>query len=205
MTPECVRRVMEMHPELEMAVSDRGDMFSAEQWGAIMSPSVPGGVPVYRYVLWRIVNADLPILLVLMLNPSRATHDHGDRTVDGLMRRAAAMGYGGIVIINCFAYRARDPADMKSAEDPVGPANDDVIKTVLDQEADLLCAWGVNATHRDREREIVCAISSGRAKPHALRLCANGAPEHPLYIPSALGLKPWSVRDQDIGGDAIRP
>ena len=181
---------MKAIPGLRMYIDDRGDMFSSEQWGAILSPEMDG-FSTYRYLLWRVFDTTLPLLFVLMLNPSKATHDTGDRTVDGLVRRVRRMGYGGIVVVNCFAYRATDPADMKRAEDPVGPANDNIIEIVLSQDVDLLCAWGANATHRNREKEVTCAISSGRARPHMLRLCASGAPEHPLYIQLATGLSRW--------------
>lgn len=190
--PSVIADILAAHPELKAFAEERGDMFSTEQWGAVLSEEIEG-FAIYRYVLWRIFNDALPMLIVLMLNPSKATHDRGDRTVDGLMRRARRMGYGGIMVVNCFAYRATDPGDMKRAEDPVGPANDSVIAIILSQDADLLCAWGVNATHREREKEVKCVISSAEARPHTLRLCANGAPEHPLYIPLATGLTPWEV------------
>ena len=175
-----------------------------QEWGAVLSQADADGNSQFRYLLWRITDTELPLLMVMMLNPSRATHEQGDRTVDGLMRRAARLGYGGVLVMNCFAYRATDPAEMKKAEDPVGPANDDIVAAILAEDADLLCAWGVNATHRDREREVKCSISSGRARPHVLRLCASGAPEHPLYIPSALGLTPWSGKAPDTGPDGIQ-
>lgn len=184
------------HPDLAVHITDRGDMFSAQEWGAVLSPEVDGFAP-YRYLLWRVFDPSLPLLVVLMLNPSKATHEQGDRTIDGLIRRAARMGYGGIVVANCFAYRATDPADMKKVEDPVGPVNDNVIGILLSQDVDLLCAWGVHATHRDREKEVRCAISSGRARPHVLRLCVSGAPEHPLYIPAATGLSRWEPASPD--------
>lgn len=189
--PPVAIAIQREHPQLLVLQDERGDMFDTEQWGAILSPAQDDGSSIYRYLLWRIFDPTLPRLVVLMLNPSRATHLEGDRTVDGLIRRARRMGYGSIFVINCFAYRATDPDDMRLADDPVGPANDNIIGIVLDQDVDLLCAWGVNATHRGREKEVKCAISSGRARPHVLRLCASGAPEHPLYIPSAIGLSPW--------------
>lgn len=172
-------------------------MLDPAEWGAILSAPDAEGGSAYRYMLWRILDVTLPLLVVIMLNPSTATHDATDRTVDGLMRRAARMGYGGVLVVNCFSYRAREPGDMKKATDPIGPLNDDAIEMALHEELDLLCAWGANATHRQREEQVKCAITRGRCRPHYLRLCASGAPEHPLYIPSDLGLKPWHVRCQD--------
>jgi len=190
-TPRAALELLERAPHLVLLEDERGDMFSSELWGAVFGPQGDDGFSPYRYLLWRVFDPSLPLLIVLMLNPSRATHLDGDRTVDGLIRRARSMGYGGILVVNCFAWRATDPADMKRALDPVGPDNDLTLATVLSQNADLLCAWGVNASHAGREKRVRWLISEGRARPHWLRLCAGGAPEHPLYLPSALTLTPW--------------
>lgn len=199
MIARIIERLSALHPELEMHEVEKGDLFGSERWGAVLSPA-EDGQSLYRYLLWRLYDETKPLLAVLMLNPSKATHEMGDRTVDGLLRRAKRRGYGGILIMNCFAFRATEPADMKRAKDPIGPANDDVIGIVLEESLDLLCAWGVNAVHMDREKEVKCAILSGNAKPHVLRLCANGAPEHPLYIPASKELERWSFNCPDSGG-----
>lgn len=168
-----------------------GDLLEPQSWGAVFSAPTCTGESQYRYMLWRIFDTRLPMLVVIMLNPSTATHMDGDRTVDGLVRRARRLGYGGILVVNCFAWRARDPQAMRKAANPVGPENDRAIAIALDQEVDVLCAWGTNATHLGREKKIRCLISGGRARPHWLRRCAGGAPEHPLYLPSGLALTPW--------------
>lgn len=190
--PRAALRLIEEAPHLIMLNDERGDLFSLEQWGAVFGPEINGFSP-HRYMLWRVFDEQRPLLVVIMLNPSKATHLTGDRTIDGLIRRARAMGYGGILVVNCFAWRATDPADMKrEGERAIGEENDLAIAIAVDQDLDVLCAWGVNAMHLEREKRVRCLISEGRAKPHWLRLCGGGAPEHPLYLPSALGLTPWS-------------
>lgn len=190
---DIVTRLNCLSPDLVCLTAQRGDMIDPEEWGAILSPPGPDGVSLYRYALWRLFDPTRPVLVAIMLNPSVATHEDGDRTADGLVRRARRLGYGAILIVNCFAYRATEPSDMKRADDPMGPYNDDIIRTVLDCDVDMLCAWGRNASHRGREEEVKCLISSGRARPHYLRLCAGGEPEHPLYVPGAIGLSPWRL------------
>lgn len=196
-TPAAARRLVEEIPGLLLREERRGDLLEPQTWGAVLGPEGSDGQSEYRYMLWRIFDPLLPILVVLMLNPSGATHSQGDRTVDGLVRRARRLGYGGILVVNCFAWRAKDPSCMRRAPDPVGPANDRTIELALDQEVDLLCAWGTNATHLGREEKIRCLISEGRARPHWLRLCAGGAPEHPLYLPYALTPTPWDDMRQN--------
>jgi hypothetical protein len=177
---------------LIFANEEIGDFFHSESWGALFSPETDGHSD-HRYVLWRIDNPNENPLVALMLNPSKATHLRGDRTVDGLFRRARRMGYGGLVVLNCFAFRATDPRDMKNADDPVGPDNDRIISKILEEPVDLLCAWGTHAKYLEREEKVKCLISSGNAKPHFLRLCNGGEPEHPLYIPQEIGLSPWET------------
>lgn len=194
---EVLRLLTHLNDDLLVLTSPRGDMIDPEEWGAILSQPAEDGRSVYRYALWRIFDEHLTPLFVIMLNPSVATHDQGDRTIDGLVRRARRLGYGSVLVVNCFAYRATDPSDMRRASDPIGPINDDVLRTISGFDVDLLCAWGTNASHMGRERDVKCLISSGRARPHCLRLCAGGAPEHPLYVPGAIGLSAWQIMPDD--------
>lgn len=191
------KKLQEILDEIKEAVNDlvflqdETDLFSETVSGAIFSAEA--NFAKYRYMLWRIFNSDFPLLYVFMLNPSEATHDKNDRTISGLIKRAYKMGYGGICVINCFAYRSKSPSEMKQDKDPVGPHNDKIISIVLSHEIDLLCAWGTNAHHNNRNKEVQCAISTGKATPFVLRLCGDGTPEHPLYIPQEIGLSKWGL------------
>lgn len=66
-------------------------------------------------------------LLYILLNPSTATEEHNDPTVERCERRARALGYGGFAVTNLFAFRATRPEDLKRAGAPVGPGNDEAI------------------------------------------------------------------------------
>lgn len=195
MTPGCALRLMRAAPHLTMDVIKAGDMLDPEEWGAITSPPGPDGVSDYRLMLWRIWQGSRSVLVVIMLNPSKASHLVDDNTVKGLVKRARRLGFGGLVIVNCFDLRATDPGDMKRHPNPLSPDGDAAIEAALNEVvghgATLLCAWGVHAVHLNRQEEIECAISSKKAERHVLRLCIGGAPEHPLYIPQAAGLTKW--------------
>ena len=167
-----------------------------EWWGAIFEKD-PN--PKYRYMLWRIWQKDLPLFVIFMLNPSTADHLENDTTVTGIMGKARTLGFGGILVINLFAYRATSPEDMKKQKNPKGDHNDLVIKTVLEQNPEyILCAWGTHGNHQNRDKEAICAIKKAKAKPFALRLSKHGMPEHPLYKKLELMPGPW-----DIDGGAI--
>ena len=77
----------------------------------------------YRYELRRVWDDGLPLLVVCMLNPSRADHQVNDPTILALIHFARLWGYGGILVVNLWAYRASSPAEMMAASEPFGPEN----------------------------------------------------------------------------------
>ena len=70
---------------------------------------------IYRIELRRIWDDAKPVLIVCMLNPSRADDQRNDPTVLALIHFASLWGYGGILIINLFSYRSSSPAEMMAA------------------------------------------------------------------------------------------
>ena len=85
----------------------------------------------YRYFLRRLENKvtgliepDKPPMVFVLLNPSTADEIKDDPTVAKSRRHAAGWGYGEVIILNAFAYRATDPRNMKAQPDPIGPKND---------------------------------------------------------------------------------
>ena len=146
--------------------------------GAIISPCGR-----YRYMLWRTWDDALPLLVYVMLNPSTADGELDDATIRVCMGRAKQMGYGGIIVVNLFAWRATSPADMKAAEDPVGPENDAWIRTVVLINSDVIVAWGTHGTFKDRDKAVLRLLRKTKAKIRALRITKDGHPCHPLRIP----------------------
>lgn len=153
----------------------------------------------YRYTLSWIWDNDRPMLVAWMLNPSTATHEVLDPTVAGLVKRAQVWGYGGVVVINLFAFRATDPKDMKAAANPVGPENDRMtlatLMAALDTESVVICAWGKHGRYRDREAEALAMAKEIGCPLHALKINGDGTPAHPLYQPHALKPQPWEIVD----------
>ncbi len=145
----------------------------------------------YRYRLWRRWN-DGPTVAFLMLNPSTADAVRNDPTIERCHRRAVAMGYGALEIVNIFAFRATAPKELKKAIDPVGPLND---QTLLDcvKRADMtICAWGSHGDHRGRHTEVRTLLTQHQLDLHVLALTTKGQPKHPLYIPYSQNPVPWT-------------
>lgn len=141
----------------------------------------------YRYFLTRKIDDTKKPLCFIMLNPSTATEEQNDPTVERCQRRALSAGYGGIIILNLFAYRATDPKDMKVQADPVGPHNDRFIDEALHDSKygilDIVCGWGCHGTHMDREKAVLEMFAKYQIQPKALEWTKAGHPKHPLYIP----------------------
>ncbi|MHB1702544.1 MAG: DUF1643 domain-containing protein, partial [Acidobacteriaceae bacterium] len=121
----------------------------------------------YRYTLWRTWDASKSSCLFLMLNPSTADEVDNDPTVERCQRRALAMGYGGLVVCNIFAYRSTDPDALYSLDDPVGPGNDAAILEQASRAALVVCGWGKHGALHGRGEAVLAMLRSADIKPHA--------------------------------------
>ncbi len=143
----------------------------------------------YRYFLRRSVDGDLdlsakPPIAFLLLNPSTADETKDDPTVRRCRRYALAWGYGEVIILNAFAFRATDPQVMRAQDDPVGPENDRVItqtaQVLFDQGGALVCGWGNHGAFQDRGQAVRALLKGYPAK--AFPFTGVGEPGHPLYL-----------------------
>src|SRR4029453_6824497 len=104
----------------------------------------------WRYALWRTWQPDLGYVMFIGLNPSTADEIDDDPTVRGCRNFAAPWGYGGIYMMNIFAYRATLPEVMKAARDPIGQATDRFIRRYRLQSKLVVACWGTFGEFRDR-------------------------------------------------------
>jgi hypothetical protein len=77
----------------------------------------------YRHVLIRQVSSDESTAVFIMLNPSTADAMTDEPTIRRCIGFARCRGCGQLLVLNLFAFRATDPADLKRAADPIGPEN----------------------------------------------------------------------------------
>lgn len=149
----------------------------------------------YRYKLYRIWDDSLPLICFVMLNPSTADDLQLDPTLKRCKARAMKLGYGGFSVLNLFAYRATDPAEMKRQADPVGPENDETILREVAQVDAAICGWGNDGAHMQRAyavTELLERVAAG--KLFALKVNGDngkGHPSHPLYLSYDLQPKPY--------------
>ena len=85
----------------------------------------------YRYRLTRrlhpVLGGSRRRLLFCMLNPSTADEKRDDPTIRRCIGFAQRERFTDLVVVNLFAARATNPADLLGLDDPVGSGNDDAI------------------------------------------------------------------------------
>lgn len=161
------------------------------QKGDAASVAVYSPCERYRYTLTRTWAPEEGKILFVMLNPSTATEVQNDPTVERCERRARALGFGAFRVCNIFAWRETDPAKMRRAAEPIGPANDQAIADACHWADRIVAAWGVHGAHLDRGPEVARLMQeTGRPLFH-LGLTKDGHPKHPLYIAYATQPEPW--------------
>jgi hypothetical protein len=150
----------------------------------------------YRYVLWRDWDLSKPVVVFIMLNPSTADELENDPTVERCERRAKKMGYGGLVVLNLFAFRATDPKELYSCLDPIGIQNDEAIANQVmkahKEGGIIICGWGTHGKLFSRGQKVLARFSLiFGIKPYYLELNKDGTPKHPLYISYNIKPKVW--------------
>ena len=130
----------------------------------------------YRYRLTREWDPALETMTFVLLNPSTANAEQLDPTLRRCVRFAQREGYGGMVIVNLYAFRTKNPKAMMAATDPVGPDNDRVLSGVT---GTVVAGWGTSA-----EPARVARALALLPRLHSLGVTKHGHPRHPLYVPS---------------------
>ena len=164
------------------------DLFT-QTTGAEFSPC-----RLWRYTLWRIWDAERPYCAFIGLNPSTATETENDPTVSRCINYARDWGYGGMYMLNLFAWRATDPDDMKAADEPVGAENDVAILKVAKGAGLVICAWGNHGAYRDRSKHVRSILHDAGIAVHCLKTTGSGEPGHPLYLKANCKPVPYSLR-----------
>jgi len=131
----------------------------------------------YRYLLSRHWDTNRAPLCIIGLNPSLADASRIDPTVRRCLQYAADWGYGGLKLVNLFAYRSPYPQVLRRYYQPVGPENDWYLDQAISQSGMVVCAWGNQGQLRRRDQRVLPRI----AQPYCLKQNASGAPAHPLY------------------------
>lgn len=173
------------------------------------------GVGRHRKALDRVWDENRPPLVWVMLNPSTADGREDDPTIRRCIGFSKLWGYGSLVVLNLYSYRATDPAQLWDAvragkqvvgdgfdAETFGRLADGLPRYVRHQPVvNVVLGWGaVSKLAAPRVAEVLGMLGwkpdaggrvvdlSGR-RPRILLLCVgttkDGQPRHPLYAPYA--------------------
>lgn len=155
------------------------------------SEAIYSACGAYRYRLTRLWDDGAPRLAFVMLNPSTASEKVNDPTIARCEKRARLLGFGGLDVVNLFAFRATDPSVLRAAEAPIGPDNDAFLSRACAEAQMVLAAWGVHGRHQGRDVQALPLLTAHPRKLHTLGLTRHGLPRHPLYVSYAQRPQPW--------------
>jgi hypothetical protein len=138
---------------------------------------------LYRYTLHRCWGNPLAhgkTCEWIMLNPSTADHEIDDPTIRRCISFAKQWDCDRIRVLNLFALRTPDPKHLKTATDPIGPENDEIIKHFAFWERAWITvfAWGTNGRLFKRSGKIARWFPDA----YCLGKTKDGHPKHPLYV-----------------------
>lgn len=192
--PEVVDRPLRLAPGLAREV---GGTRADPDGDGVACDAAVSACGRYRYRLERRWSASGPAVGFVMLNPSTADHRQDDPTIRRCVGFARRWGFGGLVVFNLFALRARDPALLFDAvaagSDPVGPGNAEHLRTAAGEHS-LVLAWGARAAAVDgtaRPTRVIEDLQTAGASLFCLGRCRGGAPRHPLYVRAGTAMTPW--------------
>jgi hypothetical protein len=127
-----------------------------------------------------------------MLNPSTADADVDDPTIRRCIGFSRQWGYGGICVVNLFAFRATDPKELKEAEDLVGPENEKLLRKLS---RPVVVGWG-GRIPRTARADFLARILKDKARREmvgwfCLGKTKMGEPRHPLMLPYSVQVEQW--------------
>ena len=148
----------------------------------------------YRYSLWRFWEKDKGYTAFVCLNPSTADKFVDDPTIRRCVGYAKDWGHGGMIMVNLFAYRSRNPTRLYIVDDPIGPDAESHIRNVSLKASITVAGWGVHGIYKDRDLEVMKILTD----PHCLKITKHIHPAHPLYLRK--DLKPIKYKGRDCYG-----
>ena len=129
------------------------------------------------------------------------------------MQHSQHWGFGGLAVLNLFAWRTQKPKGLKAprVQDPIGPDNREAFKRVHERvlchnrkvapaaedkdRVTVLCAWGVHGGYLKQDQIVMGWINeSWQANLVCLGLTKYGFPRHPLYVRLDIEMVPFNGR-----------
>mgnify|MGYP000079148084 CR=1 FL=1 len=156
---------------------------------------------LFRPVLSRRWDNDLPTASFYGVNPSYADKKVNDPTVRKMFGFCVRLGYGGFRVGNLIPYRATYVKDLKTVQDPFGDYGNVIAHPALLHSDTHIAAWGniskLPKHLRYREAEFAKFFEEKGIPLHCIGTTKNGHPKHPLMTGYNVPLTPWSLECLD--------
>lgn len=154
---------------------------------------------IYRYKLTRhwprgFFGSRQPRSIVFIgLNPSTADDKEDDNTIRRCIDFAKRWDYDGLIMLNLFAFRNRDPKVLCNHPMYVGPDNDRHILETVEENPHIVACWGGDKviTQSNRDKQVVELINRPMLCLGYTKFCH---PLHPLFVPASTELVEYKVR-----------
>lgn len=155
------------------------------------------GDRTHRFTLFRHWGDVDDFACGISMNPSGAAEDVGDRTVDGMCRRAREYwGVGAYYQLNVMSIRGTYSSDLAKTSLVNLPENDEWIRRIASKARLVVVSWG-NPGHKSGRGQVVEQILREVCDPDKV-VCfgknTNGSPVHPLYQCIDAPLLPFFAR-----------
>ena len=142
---------------------------------------------------------ELPLRQIMWigLHPSPVDDVNRDPTLRRIEAFSSRLGYTAFVVTNLFALRTLRPLELVTAEDPIGPENDAVLRAVAKSSHGIVACWGSNGSLQRRDDRVTEMLRNTTSKPlQSLSRNGDGSPKHPLYVrwDTVLTAYPWQTK-----------
>jgi hypothetical protein len=138
----------------------------------------------YRYDLTRRWAIGDDWMLWVMLNPSTADAFADDRTIRRCFGFAEREGFGGMAVVNLYAYRSPYPKVLATVDDPEGPDNRETVARWVTRARLIVAAWGAHPGTAGQALYVRWACADASKTLWCLGTTKHGHPRHPLYAPA---------------------
>lgn len=134
---------------------------------------------------------DGPLLVALMLNPSKADDTRDDPTTVQMCGRAFRLGFPRYQAVNMFALVDTNPEGLREALDPIGPETDAYIKQAAEQADKIILAYGCHPMLKGRIDHVLDLLP--RNDLWCLGTNKDGSPRFPRAISKNTSLVQWTA------------
>lgn len=111
----------------------------------------------YRYRIWNTWDKSKPVVSFIGLYAEAEPDGRLDRKLRAL---ATEHGCGGYQSLNLFAAKCASAQDVWTTENPVGDANDRVIRLTVLGTSFTICCWGRIGLHLARSAQVLLALQA---------------------------------------------